>query len=197
MNLWVKRLHMYAGLLTFSALLVYGAAGLLATFHAAPEKRERAAPAVRDHAFAPPPGLTDLQIAEHVYATLKPPLAAPVPNFAVRRNRDNDLALDFYSVNGVQRAVVKEKDGLIRVETTRNGFWQYLDNLHSTTMGARTPHLRARLWKYYNEFAMWCLIGMTLSGVYLWLASRPRFRAAQACFAGGCALFVALYIAVR
>ena len=197
MDRWIKKLHMYAGLLTFSVMLVYGASGLLAAFHPAPEKRQRPEPVVRYEPFAPPPGATDPQVAEQVYQRLKLPLSAPLPSWAVRRDGDNNVALDFYTVNGRERVVVLEKENRLRVETTRSNFWQYLDNLHSTTMGARAKDLRVRLWKYYNEFAIWCLSGMSLSGIYLWLSSRPGHRVAQVCFGLGSGIFLLLYVAAR
>ena len=39
-----RKLHMYAGLLNLSVLLVYGVAGLWATLEPAPEQRHRPAP---------------------------------------------------------------------------------------------------------------------------------------------------------
>jgi hypothetical protein len=38
---------------------------------------------------------------------------------------------------------------------------------------------------------------MSLTGVYLWLASRPRYRPALYTFAAGCAVFIGLYVVTR
>ena len=38
---------------------------------------------------------------------------------------------------------------------------------------------------------------MSLSGVYLWLASRPRYRPAQLVFALGSGVFILLYAVTR
>jgi hypothetical protein len=54
-----------------------------------------------------------------------------------------------------------------------------------------------RLWTWYNEFSIWSLIGMSLSGVYLWLASRPRYRPAIYVFAFGSLSFLLLYMLTR
>jgi len=54
-----------------------------------------------------------------------------------------------------------------------------------------------RLWAWYNRFAIWSLIAMAITGTYLWLASRPRYRVAQYSFAGGAGAFILLYALTR
>jgi hypothetical protein len=88
--------------------------------------------------------------------------------------------------------VVLEKENRIRIETRRNGPAQFLNGLHTTTVN-RHPDWRIRWWGYYTEFSIWSLIGMALSGVYLWLASRPRYAPARYAFALGCGAFLLLY----
>ena len=132
-----------------------------------------------------------------MYQFLNLPLTAPLPNFAIRRNANNDLVLDFYTPNGLRRAVVLEKERHIRLETQRSTLAAYLNNLHATTLNARSPDWRVRWWTYYNEFSVWSLIGMSVSGVYLWLASRPRYRPARWTFVVGCGAFILLYAVTR
>jgi hypothetical protein len=193
----IKKIHMYTGLLNFTILVVFGIAGLQATFQAGPERRPKRTPEVRFLEFTASPRMSDPELAEHVYQALQIPLAAPVPKFAIRRDPENRLALNFYTVNGIERATVLENENRVRIETTRNSIWQYFNSLHTTTMQARAPDLRIRLWGYYNELAIWSLIGMAASGVYLWLSSRPRFRPAQYTFATGAGIFLLLYILTR
>jgi hypothetical protein len=50
-----------------------------------------------------------------------------------------------------------------------------------------------QLWADYNEFAMWCLLGMIASGFAMFLAARARGRLAQISFTAGCCVFAALY----
>lgn len=197
MTRWIKKLHMYFGLLNFSILLVFGMAGLTATFEGSPETRQRPQPALRFESYTPPPGSDDKQVADDVYRFLKLPLTNPLPKGALRRDGQNNLSLDFYSINGVQRVTVLEKEGRLKIEAMRVSTWRYLDHLHSTTSAARTPDLRVRLWGYYNELAIWSLIGMAFSGAYLWLASRPGYRPAQYILAAGSGLFIALYVLTR
>ena len=192
-----RKVHMYAGLLNLSIILIFGVSGLLATFEPAPDQRTRPGPTVEYREFTVPAGLDDKAAAARVYEFLQLPLTAPVPAFAVRRNADNDLSFDFYNANGMRRAVVLEKENRIRLETRRNRLANFFNALHATTINNRSTDWRMRGWTWYNEFSIWSLIGMSLSGVYLWLASRPRYRPALYVFAAGGGSFILLYILTR
>jgi len=197
MNRWIKKLHMYFGLLNFSILLVFGIAGLTATFEAAPDSRVPPSASVRLENYTAPAGMNDKEVADDVYRVLKPPLANPVPKFAIRRDADNNLAFAFFTVNGQQRVTVLERENRLRIEDLRVSAWRYFDRLHSTTTNARSVDRRIQLWGYYNEFAIWSLLGMPLSGLYLWLSSRPGYRPAQLVFLAGTTFFVVLYVVTR
>lgn len=197
MNQLIKKLHTYTGLLSFSALIVFGVAGLTASFEPAPENRHQDTGAIRYEPFTPAVGLSDREVADSIYARLSPPLSGPVPSWALKRDSDNNLRLDFWSVNEVQRVTVLEKENRLRVETTRWSPWVYLNNLHTTTIRPEHIDVRLKLWTYYNEFAIWSLIGMALSGTYLGLSSRPGYRLARYALGGGGALFAALYLLTR
>jgi hypothetical protein len=187
---------MYVGLLNLSILLVFGVAGLSATFEPGPEQRQPD-PEVEFRDFTPSPGLDDKGVADEVHRFLNLPLTAPIPKNVIRRDSNNDLVLNFYTVKGLRRAIVIEKERRIRLETDRQGLAAYLNSLHTTTLNARSADWRIRWWTYYNEFSIWSLIGMSLSGVYLWLASRPRYRPARWTFVLGCGVFVLLYAVTR
>jgi len=197
MNALVKKIHMYAGLLSFSILLVFGLIGSYAMFLPHPEQRPRPQPNEIFVAYSVPPNLTDQQVADHVRETLQLSMAPPVPPPAVRRNRDNNLAFQFFQPTGWTRVTVLEKENKLRVETFRNRIMQYLNVLHETTVRNRATDLRVKLWTYYNEFSIWTLLLMGSSGVWLWLSSRPGHRWAQVFFAAGTASFAALYFLSR
>ncbi|MEO7650632.1 MAG: hypothetical protein ABIZ80_09195, partial [Bryobacteraceae bacterium] len=63
-----------------------------------------------------------------------------------------------------------------------------------TNISARPTDWRIRAWTWYNEFSIWALIAMSVSGVYLWLATRPFFGPARWAFAIGTGIFAGLYI---
>jgi hypothetical protein len=168
-----------------------------ATLEPAPEQREREDPKVEFRDFTVPGGLDDKAAADRVWEFLKLPLTAPLPKYAIRRDANHDLTLDFYTPDGVRRAVVLEKENRIRLEIRDSTFTNYLNALHTTTINNNSMDWRVRWWTYYNEFSIWSLIGMSISGVYLWLASRPRYNPARFAFGLGCGGFLLLYALTR
>jgi hypothetical protein len=196
MSHWLKKLHMYAGLLNLSILVVFGIAGLTATFDSGP-RRSPLQSSTRTLDFQPPPNASDFEAATAAFAFLKPALTTAPPKNAVHRDAANNVTFDFYTVNGPQTVTLLEKENHLRVETRRNNLGHFLDNLHGTTMNARITDPRIRLWTWYTEFSIWSLIFMSLTGVYLWLASRPKHRWAQFSFAAGSGVFLLLYALTR
>lgn len=191
----IKKLHIYIGLLNFSNLIVFGIAGLAATFHSGPE-RKPASTTVRYENFTPAPGSTDPQVARQVFERFHFPLTDPVPDWAIHRDAEGNLPLEFYTVSSVHRVTYMPNQHRLRIEDMKASVWFFLDDVHTITSLQQTDW-RMRLWASYNNFAIWSLIGMALSGTYLWLASRPRYRIAQYSFAGGAFAFLALWFLAR
>jgi hypothetical protein len=192
----IRKIHIYAGLLSFSHLIVYGIAGLVATAQNQLE-RPKIPGSVRYVPFSPPPSATDKQVAAEVYRTLQFPLARPIPDWFLRRTPENHLLLDFYNMNGIRRVVVLENEKRLRIEEIRNSFGLFLEDVHAATPADRDAPTLVRIWAAWNEFAMWCLIAFCISGVYLWLATRPRFYWAYIAGFGGFAAFAVLYELIR
>lgn len=190
------KIHMYVGLLNFSILIVFGITGLLHAFTPAPSERKRPQPAIDYRDYTAPEGLDDRQVARGVFDLLRLPLTEPAP-YALRRNEHNDLTFTFYTLNGSYRVVVLERENRLRIETQRQNIWHFFNNLHATTIQDRSTDIRVRLWAWYNEVAIWSLIGLPLSGVYLWLTSRPGYKPACYAFAAGCVAFLILYAMTR
>lgn len=194
-NLVVK-LHVYAGLLTFTQLLLYGVAGVVASVHGA-ERPKIAQSSSQYVPFTVAPGATDKQVAAEVFRTLRLPLTRPMPDWFLRRTADNDLLLDFYNINGIWRVVVLERQQHLRVDRIRNSAWLFLSDLHAATPADDEAPRLVRLWAIYNELAMWCLLAFTISGVYLWLSADARAPWAWIALALSTMVFVALWAAFR
>jgi hypothetical protein len=192
----VLKLHIYAGLLTFSQLMVYGFAGLAATVQTAAE-RPKAPHTIRHTAFTPPPSASDKQVADVVYRELKLPLTRPMPLFAIKRNAANDLQLDFYNINGIYRVVVLERENRLRIEEIRNRLAIFLGDMHAITINDPEAPRLLRVWAFYNEVAMWCLLAFVVSGSYLWLSAQVRSWWAWGSLAAGTAGFAALWMSFR
>ena len=191
----VVKVHIYAGLLTFSQLAIYGAAGLVATAHAEP--RPRAAGTVRHVPFAVPGSKTDKEVADLVHAALKLPLTRPIPRWAIQRTPANDLLLDFYNMNGIYRVVVLEREQRLRIEELRNDFWLYLVIAHAVNISDPEAPQPMRAWGIYNTVAMWCFLGFCVSGVYLWLSAQARSLWAWLLLGAGSALLAGFWMVFR
>ncbi|HEV2688165.1 MAG TPA: hypothetical protein VGV35_06415 [Bryobacteraceae bacterium] len=192
----LRQIHIYLGLLSFSHLIVYGIAGLTAD---AQQKLERpkVAASARYQPFLVPTNLTDKQVADAVYDRLKLPLTRPMPDWFLKHTAENDLRLDFVNINGIYRVTVLEKEQRLKIEEIRNSSWLFLEDIHAGTARNNEGLTLLRLWGFYNEFAMWSLLAMALTGTYLWLSSRPRLRWAQLCLAASAAAFAAFYFLIR
>jgi len=74
----VRKVHIYAGLLTFAHFVVYGIAGVVATLHSLPV-RPKIVRQTRSVEFTAPPSSTDRQVADLVFARMHFPLTRPMP----------------------------------------------------------------------------------------------------------------------
>lgn len=192
----IKKIHIYAGLLCFTQLLVYGVAGLVAS-SAASRERSPHTQSIRYVPFETGPSLTDRQVAAIVYRKLALPMTTPIRPEAVRRTPENQLQLDFYHVNGIYRVVVLENEKKLRIEEMRRGLPVFLEQIHTVNLGE--PHLSTvlRLWAIWNEVAMVGLLLFSLSGLYLWLSSRPQLVWSYATLLGSTLVLAGLWWSFR
>ena len=160
----IARIHTLAGLLTFANLLLYGVVGIAALW----DTRGKPAAVVWEQPFTA--ASNGRETAERVVELLGLSLATPVHDFNIGHDAQHRLVLDFYHANGRHKVTVL--DGRIRVEQTRAPVWKYLSTLHVTTAAFHSGDWRMQLWAWWNELAMWCLLAMTASGVWIWLSRR-------------------------
>jgi hypothetical protein len=182
---------MYVGLFSFTSLVVFGLTGLVVTFQAGPQ-RSPAESQTRSIAFRAAPNASDREVAAAVYRRAQLPLAAPVPDWAVQRDAQHRLVLDFYTVNGIRKITVLEDEGRLRIDSVRNSL-----HVHAITLRWAPPDLRLKLWTWYNEIAIASLLVLCFSGAYLWLSSRPLYRLARYAVILGLVCFAAFCILTR
>jgi hypothetical protein len=120
-----------------------------------------------------------------------------MPDWFLRRTPENHLLLDFYNVNGIYRVIVLEQEQKLRVEEIRNSIWLFLEDIHAATPNDPEAPALVRAWALWNEAAMWSLLAFCLSGIYLWLTTRPRMMWAWSALAVGTAAFMMLWSAFR
>jgi hypothetical protein len=160
----LARIHTLTALATLVNLLVYAVAGV------AP--RKLGAPETSDRPFTRPSAESDYDTAERVVQMLHLPLATPVHNFNIGHDASGRLVLDFYHANGRDKVTVL--DDRLHIESARAPFGKYIATLHVTTAAFHSGDTRLQVWAWYNEFAMWCLVVMLVTGA--WLAIRRRWR---------------------
>ena len=194
---WIKKIHIYLGLLNFTILVIFGIVGLSASFLPPPSERERTKPEVRHVHYEAPSDLGDRALADHAYEALALPLTGPAPDWSLGRNRENNLRFRLPTLAKVHDVVVLEKEARLRVTTRTLDTWDYLFRLHELTLNHAAPDWRTQLWALYVELSIWSLLLMALGGVYLWLASRPKLRWAQMSLAAGVVSFIALWVLSR
>jgi PepSY-associated transmembrane protein len=196
-NKLIKRIHIYLGLLNLSFVLIFGVTGTVATLRHTPYRLPNPEQPPGYEPYEAAAGLTDKQVADDIYRRLKIPLSSPAGDWAIRRDYQNDLLVDFYTINGPYRVTLLEKENRLRIERVQESIWLYIDNLHGHTLREPGTELPLRMWACYNEFSIWSLLGMALSGVYLGLTSRPKYEPARYALASGALVFLVLYIATR
>lgn len=193
---WVLKIHMYAGLLTFTAFVIWGVTGVHAVF--LPEPGGFTPPPVsslKEVPFESDGSLDDKQLAEAIFNAIEIPLAGG--RYNVHRDENLNLAFNVFTINGGREVTFLEEQGVVQVAHRANDLLGYLSSMHTAHSGRHRLTPAASAWGYYNEMSIWAFLFMTLSGVYMWLATRPKIRWAQLSFAGMAALTVALWLAIR
>jgi hypothetical protein len=193
---WVKKIHMYSGLLTFMAFVVWGVTGIHAVFlPPAGEYKPPPVSSMKEIPYQARGGLDDQQLARAIFEAIDIPLAGG--RYNVHRDEQSNLAFNVFTINGGHEVTFLEEKGAVRVAHRANSLWGYLSSMH--TAHSRRHRLTASViaWGYFNEIATWAFLFMTFSGLYMWIATRPRLRWAQLSFAGMAALMLVLWIAIR
>ena len=193
---WVKKIHMYSGLLTFTAFVVWGITGVHAVFLPAPgEFQPPPVTSVKEVAYQAQGNLDDQALSRAIYEAIDVPLAGG--RYNVHRDKESNLAFNVFTINGGREVTFLEDKGMVRIAHRSNDLLGYLSSMH--TAHSRRHQLKAAViaWGYFNEMSTWAFLFMTFSGVYMWIATRPKLRWAQLSLAGVVVTTVVLWIAIR
>jgi hypothetical protein len=193
---WVKKIHMYSGLLSFMAFVVWGVTGVHAVFLPPPGGYQPPeVSAEQEIPFDGPGDLDDKQLAKRIFETADLRMAGGYYN--VHRNQDGNLAFLSYATNGQRDFTYLEDQKLVRIEFRNNDLADFLSSMHTGHSRRGPPDLSSKLWGYYNEFSTWAFFFMVLSGVYMWIATRPGLPWAQICIGAATAAGVVLWVVTR
>jgi len=187
---------MYAGLLSFMAFVVWGVTGIQAVFLPAPGEWQP--PPVSGHKefpFAGGGSLDDKELAKAVFHAAALTMAGGY--YDVHRDEAGNLAFLVYSANGQRELTYLEKERRVRVVFRDSGLGDFLSSMHAghSRRGARDRS--SRLWGYYNEFSTWAFLFMAISGIYLWVATRPGMIWALILSGVAIAVTALLWVATR
>ena len=193
---WTKKIHMYSGLLTFTAFVVWGVTGVHAVFLEPPgQYKPPPITSVREFPYKAAGGLDDERLSRAIFEVAAIPLAGG--RYNVHRDEQSNLAFNVFTINGGREVTFLEDTGIVRVAHRSNSVLSYLSSMH--TAHSRRHRLTASViaWGFFNELATWAFLFMTISGLYLWIATRPGLRWARLSLAGMALLTLALWIAIR
>jgi hypothetical protein len=193
---WMKKIHMYTGLLSFMAFAVWGVTGIHAIF--LPRPGEWQPPPVAGHKeffFEGDGSLDDKQLAKTIYEAAELPMRGGYYN--VHRDDAGRLAFSAFTVNGLRDMTYFEKEHRVRIDFRDGDLAGFLSAMHAGHSRRGPPDLPARLWGYYNEFSTWAFLFMVLSGIYLWVATRPGMRWALILSAISVAVTLLLWLTTR
>src|SRR5262245_49546971 len=125
---WIKKIHIYLGLVNLTIVLVFGIAGLLATLRTRPGGPPPRT-GIRFENYKVPESLTgDREVAEAVRAHLN----IPAVGMNVQRDKENNLRCSFYTHSGPYFVTVLEKVRQLEIARHRRGIGAFFDNLHAT-----------------------------------------------------------------
>lgn len=192
----IEKIHMYAGLFTFMAFVVWGVTGIHAVFLPAPgQYQPPEISEVRELPYRAEGNLDDKALARKIHEFVAIPLAGG--HYNVHRDSEHNLAFFVFTVSGRREVTYLEERQTVRIAVRQNSLMQFLSSMHTSNSRRGPRVLAAQMWGFYNEFSTWAFTFMTLSGVYLWLASRPGLRWAQLLAGASAAMFVVLWMVTR
>lgn len=186
---------MYTGLFNFSLLIIFGLAGLVVTFGAPDIMHSGTPPTMRSVSFTAPSSLSDPQLGRLIALRVGAPPHAGSPY--IHRDSSNNLVVDYYSVDGLVRATLLENANRIQIQNYRNSFWRFLDNVHASTIADRSQDPAVRAWTWYIEIAIWSLIAMCITGIWLAVSTQWRSLYTRIAVGFGCAVVAFFYFVER
>ncbi len=178
---WIKKLHIYTGLLSFTGFTVWGIIGIWASFVPPPQERIRPEPQVRMVDFQVDGSATDQETSDSMIVASGLPFIQP--GRKANRNRDGRLQVRYLTPNGTRAMVLLEDENKIRVEAipSPHGFW------HEDTM--------INVWGLVLLLTSIALFLIGASGIYLWFMTHEERWIGSVLLIGGLAFaFTSMYL---
>jgi len=181
----IRQLHIYTGLQALIAVVVFGLAGLGATWthdpsYELPEARHWKLP------LEVGPDATPRQLGDCVWKQLAVPLSTPPANWRLKPNAEGALEFKIGTLNTETEVRIARGAREAEISHRRLSWPELFVELHSARLRpAKDTFLPIRLWSFYIELSVWSLWFFLASGLYLWLAVKPWRPLALWSFASG------------
>ena len=169
MRKWMLYIHLHAGLLCSSYLLLYGISALDFNHEFISDDvnngtttwtRTLILPDLRD----------DSQLAEHVRDELG--LSGWPLSWTISSDENGNLRYDMAQPAKFYTIHVTRATALVTVEETRRGLWHAIRGLHGLSAHIPGMPVLSRMWTMFTEITNWVVLFSACSGVYLWLSRR-------------------------
>ena len=185
MRNWVLRIHLYAGLLCSSYLIVFGVSSLNFN-HPFEFTKPGRTTTTWERTVALPPVGENLAESEAVRDALGL-IGWPMP-WETRRDPSGDLHFGLARPGKHYTVHVLRSAGAVRVEERHEGYWTVMRHIHGNK-GVPGSRLMT-VWGWYTELCTIFVLFAAVSGVYLFATRRKDRRAAWVVL--GCATAVSL-----
>lgn len=194
---WARKLHIYASLVTFSAMVLFGVVGIIAALEPKPAERHKAEFVRSTSAFRAAPGLDDAAFGAAIREHLRLEMKHPLIKAWIRKDASGRPQYDFNGPNGLHRVTYDEGSGTLEIEHQRTSLAVYLTRIHEFTTRARMEDWRVRAWGYYIETSIWALFLMLVTSLWLWLYGKWKDKGAFAAMVVGGGATVWLWVVLR
>lgn len=172
------KVHIYAGLICSSYLLIFGISSLNYNHNFGKASIESVT-------WERSLKLVDMENNMALSKAVRDALGLigwPLPSETHRDDQGN-LHFGLYRPGKKYTIRVLFDENRVRVEETRKGFWEVFDSLHAK-MGVPSSRFMS-LWGVYTELCTWVILFSTVSGVYLWTRRRSERLTGWILLAGG------------
>ena len=161
MRILLLKVHIYAGLVCSSYLLIFGISSLNYNHHFGKPGKET----VRwERSLKLVDMENDMALSEAVRDALSL-IGWPLP-WETRRDDHGNFHFGLSRPGKKYTIQVLFDENLVIVEETRRGFWAVVDSLHARMGVPSSPFMG--LWAAYSELCTWVVLFSAASGVYLW-----------------------------
>ena len=185
------KIHIYAGLLCSSYLLIFGVSSLNYNHHFGKPGKTEAISWERRIELANVEG-NDRAFSGTISDTLG--LIGWTIPWETHRDDGGNLHFGLNRPGKKYTIHVLFDEGLVRVEERRTGFWSIINSLHALMRLPYSPFMS--LWGVYTEICIWVVMFSAATGVYFWARRRSERFVGWILLAGGSgsSLLLMLYI---